>query len=147
MSVPRSIRERRAFIDSSAYLALLDVDDANHAAALLILHWLASNRYRLYTTNALFIECHALILSSLGRHVAARFLQDVDAGKTVIVRVRASDEARAKSIVYRYDDKDFSFNDALSFVVMERLGINYAFIFDHDFAQYGLSVLDARSLP
>jgi predicted nucleic acid-binding protein len=147
VSIPRSIRERWVYIDSSAYLALLDVSDANHAAALLILRWLSLNRYRLYTTNALLIECHALIMSCLGRHVAARFLQDVDASNTVIVRVRANDETRAKAIVYRYDDKDFSFNDALSFVIMERLGIQHVFTFDDDFTQYGYLILDADRLP
>jgi predicted nucleic acid-binding protein len=146
VSIPRSIRERWVYVDSSAYLALLDVNDANHPAALLILRWLSLNRYRLYTTNALLIECHALIMSCLGRHVAARFLQDIDASNTAIVRVRASDEARAKDIVYRYADKDFSFNDALSFIVMERLGIQRVFTFDADFAQYGFLVLDADRL-
>jgi len=57
MSTPRSIRERWVYIDSSAYLALLDVNDANHTAALLILRWLSLNRYRLYTTNALSLCC------------------------------------------------------------------------------------------
>ena len=83
----------------------------------------------------------------MNRRVAARFLQNIDAGTTVIVRVRASDEAHAKRIIYEYRDNDLSFNDALSFVVMERLGINSAFTFDSDFAQCSFSVLDARNLP
>lgn len=45
------------------------------------------------------------------------------------------------SLSFRYDDKRFSFTDAISFVVMERLGIPYAFSFDRDFAQYGLQLL------
>lgn len=70
----------------------------------------------------------------------------MDASNTVIVRVRADDEVRAKAIVYRYDDKDFSFNDALSFTVMERLGIQRVFTFDNDFTQYGFLVLEADRL-
>lgn len=147
MTVPRSIRERRVFIDSSAYLALVDASDANHDAATETFRWLAAQRYRVYTPNVRLVECHALILTCVNRSVAARFLQNIDAGTTVIVRVRASDKAHAKQIIYQYRDKDFSFNDALSFVVMERLGINYAFTFDSDFAQYGFSVLNARNLP
>ena len=60
---------------------------------------------------------------------------------TFIVRVRYADEERAKEIVCRYADKDFSLADAISFVVMERLQIGQAFTFDQRFAQYGFSPL------
>ena len=59
----------------------------------------------------------------------------------MLVRVRHSDETRAIQILGQYSDKGFSFNDALSFTVMERLGIGTAFTFDRHFAQYGLTVL------
>ena len=62
---------------------------------------------------------------------------------TVIVRVRAADEDRAREILQRYVDKSFSYNDAISFMVMERLGIELAFTFDSDFRQYGLRVAAA----
>jgi predicted nucleic acid-binding protein len=58
----------------------------------------------------------------------------------IIVRVTPEDEAKAREITYRYDDKDFSLTDATSFAVMERLGIRAAFTFDRDFRQYGLDV-------
>ncbi|MGI8549605.1 MAG: type II toxin-antitoxin system VapC family toxin [Dehalococcoidia bacterium] len=89
----------------------------------------------------LLIEAHAAILSALGIARGARFLRDIDASATTIVHVRARDELRAKEITYRYSDKDFSFVDALSFAVMERLHISRAFTFDHDFEQYGLTML------
>jgi uncharacterized protein len=144
--VPPSARLRRVFVDSSAYLALLDHDDRHHAEAVAIVGALADRGYRQYTTNVLLIECHALVLSVLGRHQARRFLQDVEGGNTTVIRVRASDEQRARGILFRYTDKDFSFNDAISFVVMERLGIEAVFTFDRDFAQYGFVVPGADEL-
>jgi predicted nucleic acid-binding protein len=140
---PLGFRERRVFVDSSVYLALLDVDDEHHLHATQIIHQLAQARYRQFTTNVLLIESHALILSVLGRAQAARFLSDMQESNTVVIRVRAADEERAKQILLQYDDKDFSFADAISFAVMERLQIRLAFTFDRDFAQYGFTVLTA----
>jgi predicted nucleic acid-binding protein len=107
MSLPLlPLRERRVFVDSSVYLALLDADDEHHRHATQIIHQLAHERYRQFTTNVLLIESHALILSVLGRVQAAQFLKDMHESHTVILRVRASDEERAKQILFQYDDKD-----------------------------------------
>src|SRR5688572_24626638 len=111
-------QEGRAFVDSSAYLALLDRRDEHHHAAIAISRWLAQEHFRLYTTNTVVIEAHALILSAMGTEVATRFLRDVDRGITTIVRTRARDEDRAKALIYRYADKEFSFTDAISFITM-----------------------------
>jgi uncharacterized protein len=142
MAIPSlPLRERRVFVDSSAYLALLDTDDAHHREAIATIQELAQARYRQFTTNVLLIESHALILSVLGRDRAARFLTDMEESNTVVIRARAADEERAKQILFQYTDKEFSFADAISFAVMERLAMCLAFSFDRDFAQYGFTVL------
>src|SRR5919197_6177203 len=138
------LRERRVFVDSSVYLALRDQDDEHHREATQILNQLAEERCRQFTTNVLLIEAHALILSVLSRTQAAQFLKDMQESNTVIVRVRAADEDRAKQILFQYTDKDFSFADAISFAVMERLALRLAFSFDRDFVQYGFTVLSAH---
>src|SRR5574341_2434741 len=104
-----TLRERRVFVDSSVYLALLDRDDKHHSEATELLQELAAERYRQFTTNVLLIESHALILSVLGRAQAAQFLKDMQESSTVVIRARAADEERAKQILFQYDDKDFSF--------------------------------------
>lgn len=141
-----SARERRVFVDSSAYLALLDRDDEHHTESIKILHLLAAQRYRQFTSNVLVVEGHALILSTLGTAVGQAFLRGLEASSTTVIRVRASDEERARDIVYRYTDKDFSLADAISFVVMERLQITRAFTFDRHFAQYGFTVVTPKTL-
>ncbi|SRR5579883_2022651 len=139
--LPPPRRFRRVFHDSSAYAALLDRRDENHAAARAIVGAIADADYRPVTTNVIVIEAYALILSNMSSEFARQFLREVQSGNTLIIRVRARDEQRAQEILFRYTDKDWSFADATSFVVMERLGIRYAFTFDSDFAQYGFTVL------
>jgi hypothetical protein len=53
-----------------------------------MLHRLAEQRYRLYTTNVMLIETHALILSVLGHRQAVQFLRESDQGSTTVIRVR-----------------------------------------------------------
>src|SRR6476646_2169760 len=77
--VPSSSRARRVFVDSSAFLALLDEDDEHYQAASAVLQRLIDGRYRLFTTNTGIIEAHALILSTLGIAPAAAFLADSQA--------------------------------------------------------------------
>jgi len=51
-----------------------------------------------------------------------------------IERVMEDDEVKAKRIIRDFSDKDFSYTDAVSFVVIERLNIHIAFA---HFVQYG----------
>ena len=69
------------------------------------------------------------------------FLDLVAAGACRIERVRRDDEATAVSILRRHEDKTYSYCDALSFAVMERLGINEAIAFDRHFREYGRFVI------
>jgi len=118
--VPRR-QERRVFVDTSAYLALLARNDQYHQQAAEILQVLLRERVPQFTTNTVVIEAHALILSTLGIGPGQAFLRSIGTGGTTVVRSRASDEERAREIIYQYDDKDFSLTDAISFAVMERL--------------------------
>lgn len=72
---------------------------------------------------------------------AVQFLEQLDESPTVVERVTPADEEHARVIIRRYDDKRFSYTDATSFAVMERLQIQAAFTFDRNFGQYGLRIL------
>jgi predicted nucleic acid-binding protein len=141
---PLPLPLRRVLIDTSAFFALTAPRDDDHHTALAIQQRLISERWRLYTTNLVLAETHALLLTRLGRIIALRTLQRIDHSTTTIVRISVADETRAREIISQYDDKDFSLTDATSFAVMERLRIPYAFTFDRNFTQYGLTVLTAR---
>ncbi|MBI3942276.1 MAG: type II toxin-antitoxin system VapC family toxin [Chloroflexi bacterium] len=132
---------QRLLVDTSAYFAFVDGQDINHATARAIATRLATEHGRLYTTNFILAETHALLVARLGRDIALRVLQEIDRGSTTIIRVSSTDELRAREILIQYRDKDFSLTDAISFTVMERLHIRSAFTFDRHFAQYGYTIL------
>ena len=139
----RLFQAMRLLVDSSSYFALLDRGDAYHSQALAIRDRLIAESWCLFTTSFILAETHALLLNRLSQDIASRFLRDMEQSPTTLVWVTPADMQRAKTIIYQYDDKDFSLTDATSFAVMERLRIPYAFTFDQHFAQYGLTVLTA----
>lgn len=135
-------RGLRVFVDTSAYYALVDRGDAAWAGADQLRGLLARHAARFFTTSSVLAETHALVLSRFGAPIALRVLDSIDnSSSTTVIRPTTSDEDRARSILHDYADKDFSLTDATSFAVMERLGLDAAFTFDHHFAQYGVQVL------
>ncbi len=130
------------FVDTSAFIALAHTDDEHHPDARTIARSLENFRARLYTTNFVIAETHAMLLSRLGHVRARQFLREVDTGQVVaVVRAEIADEEAAKALIYRHIDKEYSLTDAISFAIMTRLGLNTAFAFDRHFGQYGWHVL------
>ena len=130
--------EGPVLIDTSAFFAMANSSERRHEPAKAVAAELAKASVRLYTTNFIRAECHALILNRLGHQAADKFLEHLgDAPRDFVVYVSRTDEMKALDLLQRYRDKDFSLVDATSFVVMERLKVPTAFCFDDDFRQYG----------
>ncbi len=119
----------RIFVDTSAYFALADAQDANHSQAKMIAARLSQDGSRLFTTNFVIAETHVLFLTRLGREIALSFLRELDRSTTTVIRATVADERQARSVLEKYLDKDFSLCDTISFAIMERLRMSYAFFF------------------
>lgn len=141
MSAARLPRPRRVFLDSSGFLALVNPRDTYHEQARAAWTKLTEEGWHTFTTNFVVGETHALFLTRLGHDRATAFLRQMLGSSTTIVRVSQRDEQQAQAIIFRYADKNFSYTDASSFAVMERLRIGPAFTFDGNFAQYGLAMI------
>jgi uncharacterized protein len=120
--------------DSSAILALLDADDADHERAVRAAQRIASERRPSFITNYIEAEAHALLLHKLGRALALEWLLR---GGLPVLRVLPREEERAREILSRHADKDWSLCDAISFAVIELREVRTAFSFDRHFRQYG----------
>jgi len=122
------------FVDSSAWYALANERDRNHEAAC---HFM-QGRYRLVTTNFVIDETITLVLTRKDYRAALDIGNELWSEKQArIVWLSRQDQRAAWELFKRYSDKQFSFTDCTSFVVMERLGLACAFAFDEDFAQTG----------
>ena len=128
----------RILVDTSAFFALVDRSDHWHSTAKAELDKLRRARSEPLLTNFIVAECHALLLARLGSQLARNWLTN---NAWSVQRITAEDEANAISIVLQYTDKTFSYTDATSFALMQRLGIRKAFAFDPHFRQYGLHVV------
>jgi predicted nucleic acid-binding protein len=123
------------FVDTGAWFAAFVPNDADHAAADA---WLEANTELLVTTD--YIVDELLTLPKIRREyqraldIGPRLLQGNIAR---LEWVQPADIQQAWTIFQQYQDKDWSFTDCVSRVVMERLAIQTAFAFDDHFRQFG----------
>lgn len=122
-------------VDTSAYYAVKDKDDASHFDAL---QFIKINTSPVVTTNLIVIETLNLFKQRLGHHHAVEIGKEMfDPATTNVIKITDGDIITAWRIFQRYDDKGFSFTDCTTFAVMERLKIPDVFAFDEHFRQYG----------
>ncbi|MBI3181165.1 MAG: type II toxin-antitoxin system VapC family toxin [Myxococcales bacterium] len=124
---------KAVLVDSSAVLALLDANDANHVSAVAVATRIQTERRAWFVTNYVEAETHALLLKKLGRAAAREWLL---AGGMPVVRASSDEEAMGRELIARHQDKEWSLCDAISFAGAERRSA-VAFSFDRHFVQYG----------
>lgn len=94
------------------------------------------------TTDYVIDETLTLIRMRLGIAAAAAWRAQVEGSSRV--RHEAIDSIRAekaRALFFRHRDKDYSFTDCTSFVVMRELRLKEALTTDRHFRQAGLRVL------
>ena len=127
----------KIFIDSSAFLALEDESDQYHVEALQFREQvLRKRRYEVITSSYILNETLTLIRFKISIKASIDFSKKIRMSEVVkMVPVSGELEEKALDIFERYDDKDFSFTDCVSFVIMRAMGIKEAFAFDQHFDQ------------
>jgi predicted nucleic acid-binding protein len=134
---------KSTFVDTSAFVALVDRKKRNHRSAKRALDALAKARTPLITSAFVADEVITLVRMRLSHAIA------VQTGEALLrsqwCRLLEVDDAireSAWSIFVRYDDQSFSFTDCTSFALMRALDAREAFTFDRsDFAAAGFTVI------
>jgi len=131
------------FVDTSAFLALLNADDKDHKiASRAWIDWIGES-HQFYTSNYVVLESYALIQRRIGMAAVRSLQSDI----LPLCRVHwVSPELHEISVnnLFTANRRNLSFVDCSSFVVMRQLGVHVAFAFDRHFARAGFTVVPAR---
>lgn len=125
----------RIFFDTSAIYAYINRRDPDHRRIKSIL---AAFKGKLVITNYVFDETITLVAARLG-HETAVYVGNILRNSPQIenIWVTQNDEADAWKLFVERKDKEYSFTDCTSFVVMRRLGIGKSLALDGHFKQEG----------
>jgi uncharacterized protein len=127
------------FVDTSAWFARYPPKDRHHLAAK---SFHVQSREKFVTTDYVVDELLTLLKARANVGRATRVGRALFGGKLANIEwVTESDVGNAWTIFETRRDKEWSFTDCVSLVVMQRLAIRTAFAFDEHFRQFGAVVV------
>jgi uncharacterized protein len=129
------------FVDTSAFLALLDAHEHRHSLAHRIWAELIEGEATFFCTSYVLSETAALVQSRLGMSQLRDFHENVFPFLDVIW-VDKSLHNISMTAVLTANHRQLSLVDCVSFVVMRQSDLNITFAFDNHFAEQGFTVLE-----
>jgi predicted nucleic acid-binding protein len=127
------------FADTSGWVAWADAKEVFHARALVLFTEVWDQGGRLVTTSPVLAELTALFNRlRMPKLRQIQFIDQLQADPSVeIVSADAALESAAWQLWRSRPDKDWTFVDCFSFVVMQRRHLGEALTSDHHFEQAG----------
>jgi hypothetical protein len=130
------------FVDTAGWVACADAGDPSpHHTADARDRWLVESGVRV-TTDYVADETLTILRIRLGLDAAEAWWQQVDGSSRLhweYITLARADKARTP--FFRHRDKEYSFTDCSSFVVMNELKVRKALTTDRHFVQAGFNVL------
>lgn len=121
------------FVDTSAWYAAADLDDASHRRAATRIEEFSGE---LLTSDHVLVETWFLAAGRLGRNVAESLVNRIRMGIARVEPATLADLEVAARIHDAFPDQNFSIVDRTSWSVMQRLGVHTSIAFDRDFSIY-----------
>jgi hypothetical protein len=129
------------FVDTAGWMACADESDPAHRKAVAVRDsWLEGGGF-FVTSDYVADETLTLLRIRLGIEAAETWWRQVDGSSRVrweYVTLARADKARA--LFFRYRDKDFSFTDCTSFILMREAKLREVLTTDHHFVQAGFGI-------
>jgi uncharacterized protein len=134
---------KRIFIDTSAWIMLLNKSESGHQEAVRIYEDL--NRIGLITSNLVIGETYTWLRIKTDFQIASDYLHTVrrksELRQIEIIYADYLLEQQADLILEKYADQRFSYADAVSFCIMQNLKIKKAFAYDRHFITAGFQLV------
>lgn len=130
----------KVFVDTAAWIALLNSRDTYHLPARQIMERLRQQKAALTTTEFVLLEVADALSNPPIRSQTITFvdsLQQLQAPALKIVSISRSLWLEGWSLYKQRTDKEWGLTDCTSFVVMMQEQITQAFTSDHHFEQAG----------
>lgn len=131
---------KKVFVDTSAFVAVLDASDRHHTQAASIWKELIRTGTTLVASNYVLVETCAVIQCRLGMAALRLFCTNVCPGLEVFW-VEPDLHTAGVDAVLAAGRRRLSLVDCVSFAVMRRRNLNTVFTFDPHFAEQGFEIL------
>jgi uncharacterized protein len=128
------------YIDTSAFLTILDADDANHEIARSMWISLVESREVVVTSNYVVVESAALLQSRVGVD-AVRWLQEDMLGVVVVEWVDESLHVSAMNAVLSGSRRGPSLVDCVGFEMVRQRPTLRVFAYDRHFENRGFELI------
>ena len=137
-------QQDKMFLDTSFLFAYHNRGDKNHQSAR---NWYQERKdhiphLKLIITDYIFDEIATLLLVRLNKKEAISICASIiNDPITRLIQIGEKQFHSAWDIFRKMTDKNWSFTDCTSYVIMQEFGIDHAVSFDHRFKQFGFTIL------
>jgi predicted nucleic acid-binding protein len=130
------------FVDTVAWLALINASDVLHEPARVVMARLRSERAHLTTTEFVLLEVADALAAVPWRERAIQFIDGLRRLPMLTIITVSEELIEAGWLLYRQrTDKSWGLTDCISFSVMQQAHLTQAFTSDHHFTQAGFATL------
>lgn len=130
------------FVDTAGWMACADAGDPAHASSCAARDAALEQGTLLVTTDYVIDETLTLIRMRLGLPAAKAWLDQIEASSRLRWEWIGMERAeKARKAFFRFRDKNYSFTDCTSLVVMQELRLKQVLTSDRHFRQMGFQVL------
>lgn len=114
---------RKIFLESSIFEAFIDRSNTKHQQSVEMLNRLAKDRCLLFTSLQVVEEVFDFLMAKVSQVVAFEFLQAILESNIELIYSNRSDVSSVYKLTMEYKEKQISFKEALSTVLMQKNNI------------------------